>query len=52
MTLRGGFVIMKIDREVSEKVLGNIRKVPKTLEMFWTLSKLYRRKNYAKVLIN
>jgi hypothetical protein len=42
MMLRGGFVIMEIDREVSGKVPGNIRKVLKTPEMFWTLSKLYR----------
>jgi hypothetical protein len=34
MTLRGGFVIMEIDREVSGKVLGNIGKVPKTPETF------------------
>jgi hypothetical protein len=52
MMLRGGFVIMQIDREVSGKVVGNIGKVPKTLETFWTLSELYRQKNYAKVLIN
>jgi hypothetical protein len=42
MTLRGGFVIMEIDRKVSGKVPGNIQKVPKTPETFWTFSKLYR----------
>jgi hypothetical protein len=42
MMLRGGFVIMEIDREVSRKVPGNIGKVPNTPEMFRTLSKLYR----------
>jgi hypothetical protein len=42
MMLRGGFVIMEIDREVSGKVPGNIGNVSKTLEMFQTLSKLYR----------
>jgi hypothetical protein len=30
MTLRGGFVIMEIDRKVSRKVLGHIGKVLKT----------------------
>jgi hypothetical protein len=30
MTLMGRFVISRIDREVSRKVLGNIGKVPKT----------------------
>jgi hypothetical protein len=42
MALRGGFVIMEIDREVFGKVLGNIGKVPKTLETFQTLLKLYQ----------
>jgi hypothetical protein len=32
---------MKIDGEVSRKVPGNIEKVSKTPETFWTLSKLY-----------
>jgi hypothetical protein len=41
MTLRGRFGITGTHREVSGKVSGNIGKVPKTLEMFWTLSKLY-----------
>jgi hypothetical protein len=48
--LRGGFVIMEIDREVSRKVPGHIGKVLKTT--FQTLSELYRQKNYTKVLIN
>jgi hypothetical protein len=34
MTLRGRFVITGIDREVSEKVPGNIRKVSETPERF------------------
>jgi hypothetical protein len=42
MTLRGGFEIMEIDREVSGKVPGNIGKVSKTPETFQTLSKLYQ----------
>jgi hypothetical protein len=42
MMLRGGFVIMEIDREVSKKVPGNIGMVSETLERFRTLSKLYR----------
>jgi hypothetical protein len=42
MTLRGGFVIMEIDMEVSGKVPSNIEKVPKTPETFQTFSKLYR----------
>jgi hypothetical protein len=42
MTLRGRFGITGSHREVFGKVLGNIGKVPKTPETFWTLSKLYR----------
>jgi hypothetical protein len=42
MMLRGGFVIMDIDMEVPEKVLGNIEKVPKIPKTFRTLSKLYQ----------
>jgi hypothetical protein len=42
MMLRGRFVITRIDREVSGKVLGIIGKVLETTERFWTLSKLYR----------
>jgi hypothetical protein len=41
MMLRGRFGITGSHREVSSKVPGNIRKVPKTPETFWTLSKLY-----------
>jgi hypothetical protein len=37
MTFRGGFIIMEIVREVSGKVPGNIGKVRKTSETFWTL---------------
>jgi hypothetical protein len=36
MTLRGRFGITRSHRKVSEKVLGNIRKVPKTPETFQT----------------
>jgi hypothetical protein len=42
MMLRGRFGITRTHREVSEKVLGNIRKVLETPERFQTLSKLYR----------
>jgi hypothetical protein len=41
MMLRSRFGITRRYREVSRKVMGNIRKVPKTPEMFQTLSKLY-----------
>jgi hypothetical protein len=42
MTLRGRFEITVSHREVSKKVPGNIRKVPKTSKTFWTLSKMYQ----------
>jgi hypothetical protein len=42
MALRGRFGITGSYREVSRKVLGNIRKVPETPKTFQTLSKLYR----------
>jgi hypothetical protein len=41
MMLRGRFGIIRSHREFTGKVLGEIRKVPETLERFRTLSKLY-----------
>jgi hypothetical protein len=41
MMLMGRFGIIRIHRELTGKVLGNIGKVPETLERFRTLSKLY-----------